>query len=101
MRSAFPPYVATSLSAGALGIESFRGNARLGDHRPSAVTPSPEETAAPPGVAGHPLLIDQEQHGVAVAIEAQLTQVLNLSRRLPLAPQSGARTRPIAGAALG
>jgi hypothetical protein len=52
-------------------------------------------------VAGHTLLIDQQQHGVAVAIQAQLVQMLDLPGCLPLAPKSVARARPVASAALG
>jgi hypothetical protein len=37
-------------------------------------------------VAGDAVLIDQEQHRVAVAIETQLVEALDLARSLALAP---------------
>ena len=46
------------------------------------------------------LLIDQQQHHIAVAIEAQLAQQLNLPGSLTLSPELRARPRPITGAAL-
>jgi ABC-type glutathione transport system ATPase component len=46
------------------------------------------------------LLIDQQQHCIAVAIEAEFAQQLDLPRSLTFSPELGARPRPIAGAAL-
>jgi len=74
---------------------------RLGDDLPSAVAPIPEKTAAPAGMAGDATLLDEQQQRVAVTIQAQFAQPLNLSRGLALAPKPLARTRPITGAALG
>src|SRR5436190_854038 len=67
-----------SRSTGAVRIERFGGNARFGYDRPGALAPRAEEAAAAPGMASDTLLIDQQQHGVAVAIEAQLAQPLDL-----------------------
>jgi hypothetical protein len=51
-------------------------------------------------VTGDPGLLDEQQHGVAVAIEPQLLERLDLPRTFALAPQRLARARPIAGTAL-
>src|SRR3990170_398851 len=53
------------------------------------------------GVAGDAGLRDAQQHGIAVAVEAQLDQALGLPGGFALAPQSPARPRPIADPAGG
>ena len=45
-----------------------------GDLDQRTVPGSSEKAAAPAGVAGDTGLIDQQQHGVAIAIEAQLAE---------------------------
>jgi hypothetical protein len=50
----------------------------LGNDGPAAILPGAEKTAATPGVACDALLIDQQQHRIAVAIKAELAQQLNL-----------------------
>jgi branched-chain amino acid transport system ATP-binding protein len=89
------------LSVDWIGIKSFLGDFGLRNHRPPAIPPSPEKAVAPARVAGDALLIDQQQHGVPVAIEAELAQKLNLSGGLSFTPQFRARPRPVAGAAFG
>src|SRR5207302_445234 len=48
------------------GVELLRRDLRTGDHRPSPAAPGVVKTAAPPGMAGDTLLVDQEQQRVAV-----------------------------------
>src|SRR5690606_13383883 len=58
-----------------------------------------EEARSTTGVAGDPaLLLDLQQHRVAVAVDADLAHVLHVARRLALAPQPATRTRPVDGA---
>ena len=47
---------------------------RLGDDRPRIVPPGSEEAAASPGVAGNTRLVNQQEHGIAIAIETQIAQ---------------------------
>ena len=49
------------------------------------------EATASPGMTGRTLLIDAEQQGVAVAIQVGGDQLLDLTRRLSLAPRLAAR----------
>src|SRR5689334_14672235 len=67
------------LSVDRFRIESLGPDSRLGDNRPLAGPPGAKEAAPPAGMAGDPLLLDQQQNGVAVAIQAELTQDLRLS----------------------
>src|SRR3546814_12363809 len=62
---------------------------------------APVEAGAPAGVAGDALLVDAQQQGVAVAVHPQLDQPLGLAGALALAPQLGARARPVAPPAAG
>ena len=64
-----------------------------------AVADRAEEAVVPAGVAGDAGLVDQDQQGVAVAIDAQIDQVLDVARRVALAPRRLARARPVADAA--
>jgi len=50
-----------------------------------------KKTAATPGVACDALLIDQQQHRIAVAIKAELAQQLNLPGGPALSPELRAR----------
>src|SRR5690242_4354693 len=84
-----------------LAIELLRVDQRVGDRRPVAIARGAEEAGAASGVAGDALLVDAEQQRIAVAIEAQLDQALDLPRGLALAPQPAARARPVAGLAAG
>jgi hypothetical protein len=74
------------LSVDWIGIKSFLGDVGFRDYRPPAIPPSPEKTVAAARVAGDALLIDQQQHRVPVAIEAELAQNLDLSGGLSLTP---------------
>src|SRR5580693_7416132 len=78
------------------GIKLFWRDFRLGDNCPAAIPPGAEKTVVTPGVACDALLIDQQQHRIAVAIEAEFAQQLNLPRGLALSPELRARPRPIA-----
>src|SRR5262249_25871637 len=84
-------------ASSSVAIELLRVDQRLGDRRPVAVAGGAEEAGAAAGVAGDALLVDAEQQRVAVAIEPQLDQALDLARGLALAPQPAARARPVAG----
>jgi hypothetical protein len=52
-------------------------------------------------VAGDALLVDQQQQGVAVAVDAKFLQVLHLAGRLSFAPQRAAAAAEIADTAGG
>ena len=52
-------------------------------------------------MASHPLLLDQQQHSIAIAIEPQLAQALHLTGTLAFAPQRLPRARPVAGPPFG
>lgn len=55
------------------------------------------ETAAPPGMTGAAKLVDQQQDGVAIAIEAGFDHPLPATGGFALAPQGLARARPVTG----
>ena len=74
------------LSVDWIGIKSFLGDVGFRNYRPPAIPPSPEKAVAPACMAGNALLIDQQQHRVPVAIEAELAQHLDLSGGLSLTP---------------
>src|SRR5487761_1558175 len=73
-----------------------RGAARFLNLDQRAVTCRTKEAAARAGVACNAALVDQDQQGVAVAIDTQLDQALDVSRALAFAPELLARARPIA-----
>src|SRR5471030_1525886 len=64
-----------------------------------AIADRPEEAVMPAGVAGHAGLLDLDQQRVAVAINAEIDQLLDVARRVALAPGTLARARPVADAA--
>src|SRR4029453_7605765 len=70
----------------------------IGDDAALAAAHRREEARAPPCVAGNAGLVHQHQEAIVVAIDAQLDQSLHLARGLALAPQAGARARPVADA---
>src|SRR5713226_744992 len=63
-------------------IEFFRIDQWRGDLHQGAVSHCAVEAGAAAGVTGHALLLHQQQDGVAVAVDAELFQVLNLLRGL-------------------
>src|SRR3546814_10658796 len=86
--------------AGALEIAGAIEIAGVDDHRQDLLEAAvggeaPVEAGAPAGVAGDALLVDAQQQGVAVAVHPQLDQPLGLAGALALAPQPGARARPV------
>src|SRR4051794_17357664 len=52
-------------------VKLFGGDFRFGDDFPLGAAPGSEEAVVAPGMTGHAVLIDEEQHRVAIAIEAQ------------------------------
>src|SRR5437762_1828334 len=54
-----------------------------------------EEAVVSPGVAGDAGLLDLDQERIAVAIDAQINERLNMARRIAFAPRSLARARPV------
>src|SRR5258708_24659798 len=63
-------------------IEFFRIDQRRGDLHQGVVAHRAIEAGAAASVAGHALLLHQQQDGVAVAVDAELFKVLNLPRGL-------------------
>jgi len=70
-----------------LGIKGFGRYLGLCNDCPLAIPPSAKETVAAAGVTSNAMLVDEQQHRVTVAIEAQLAQQLDLSRGFALSPQ--------------
>src|SRR5262252_8148543 len=82
-------------AASLLAVELARRHHGLGQRDQPAVARGTVEAAAPPGVAGDAVLIDEQQHRVAIAIDAQLHQPLHLAGALALAPEFLARAGPV------
>src|SRR3954469_12103606 len=59
------------------------------------------EAGAGAGVARRPLLVDLQQHGVAVAVEADATYPLSVARGLALGPVLPPAPAPVRRAARG
>src|SRR5207249_9876990 len=55
-----------------------------------------KKAAVPSCVAGDSRLVNQQQQGVAIAVDPHLDQSLYMARTLTLAPQPAARPRPVA-----
>src|SRR5690242_8544015 len=73
---------------------------RILEHRldgmPFAVVEAPIEAALAPGVAGDAAEgFDEQQDRIAIAVEADLVHVLDMTRTLALAPQRASGPRPI------
>src|SRR3954470_7838011 len=66
-----------------------------------AIAGSTVEAGPPPGMAGDAVLMHAQQHGVAVAIDQKLPQVLGLAGGLALAPQPVAAAAEVADPAGG
>src|SRR5579883_2123568 len=77
-------------------IERLGRDRNIDDLLQAAAPKRGEEAGAPTGVAGDALLVDLKQHGILVAVEAELDQRLHLAGTLALAPQRAARARPVA-----
>src|SRR6476646_1156454 len=84
------------VSAMRVTIQRVGGDLGRGDLDQAAVAGGPEEAAAPAGVAGDTVLAHQQQQGVAVAIDAQLLQVLGLAGGFTLPPQLAAAAAVVA-----
>jgi hypothetical protein len=70
----------------AVAVELRRIDQGGGDFNQLPVARGTEEAVPPAGVAGDAVLVDQQQNGVAVAVEPQFVQRLLLARRLTFAP---------------
>ena len=68
---------------------------RLGQDDLLAVPHRGEEAARPVGVAGRAGLVDDQQQAVAVAVDPELDQPLDVARGRALAPELAARARPV------
>jgi hypothetical protein len=71
------------------------------DGNETLVAHGAKETAAPSRMASDAGLVNQQQYGVAIAVDAKFNEALNLARVLAFAPQLLARTRPVMDAAGG
>src|SRR3990172_11112044 len=78
-----------------LAIEPLRIDQNVRDRLKLAVFERAEEAAAPPRVARHARLIDEQEQRIAVAIELELDQPLRLARALALAPERVPRAREV------
>src|ERR1700744_2980064 len=71
------------VSAMRVTIQRVRVDQRRGNLNQAAVTRGAEKAVAATGVAGHSVLLNQQQQRVAVAVDPQFLQVLDLAGRLP------------------
>jgi hypothetical protein len=68
---------------------------RRGDDYDLIATYGVVKAVGPSGVAGRPLLLDQQEHGISITIEARFNEALDMARGFALAPQTLSRPRPV------
>ena len=84
------------VSAMGVAVQRVGRDLRRSDFDQGAVEGGSVEAVAAAGVAGDAVLVDQQQQRVAVAIDAELLQVLGLAGGFALSPQPAAAAAEVA-----
>jgi hypothetical protein len=82
-----------------VAVERLGRHLGRGDFDQRSVACRAEKAVPAAGVAGDAVLVHQQQQGVAVTIDSQFLQVLDLAGSLAFAPQPGSAAAEVADAA--